>query len=72
MDAEDPVAVFLFECQATRAQEHESSREQLGFAFAQGVIAMPRGWFAQNATALAARFDLSEQNEQNRCLKDWK
>jgi len=40
--------------------------KQLGFAFAQGVIAVLRGWFAQNATDFAARFDLTEQNEQNR------
>jgi hypothetical protein len=42
---------------------------ELGFAFAQGLVAAVRGWFAQNATALAALFDL---NEQNCWLKDRK
>jgi hypothetical protein len=35
---------------------------ELGFAFAEGVIAALRGWLAQNATASTARFDLNEQN----------
>jgi hypothetical protein len=35
---------------------------ELGFAFAEGVIAALRGWLAQNATDSTARFDLNEQN----------
>jgi hypothetical protein len=47
----------------------QRNRAELGFAFAEGVITALRGWFAQNATASAARFDL---NEQNCWLKDRK